>query len=86
MPVSTFYDGCDATCELLEGEHTFISHLSFVFYARATLYRAEQIERGLESRILVPQPDMDTEVFQRVEDGICVSPDTPVQVRTYIEC
>lgn len=86
VPVSTFYDGCDTTCELDENDHGFLVHLSYVFYAKATLYRAEQIDRGLENNCLTPQPDMADAVFQRVESGICVSPDTPAQIRTYFGC
>lgn len=86
VPVSTFYDGCDATCELDENDHEFLRHLSFVFYAKAKLYRAEQINRGLEINLLTLQPDMADGVFQRVGDGICVSPDSPAQVRTYFGC
>lgn len=86
VPVSSFYDGCDTTCELDENDHEYIRHLSYVFYAKATLYKAEQIDRGLEIKILTAQPVLDDGVFQRVEDGICVSPDTPAKVKTYFGC
>lgn len=86
VPVSSFYDGCDNTCELDVGDHEFIKHLSYVFYARANLYRSEQIDRGLERAILDPQPDLRSEVFVRVEAGLCTSPDTPARIKQYFGC
>lgn len=86
IPVSTFYDGCDTTCELNAGDHAFIRHLSYVFYAKAALYKAEQIDRGIDRKILIELPDVIEEVFQKVEDGICISPDTPAKVKVYFGC
>ena len=86
VPISTFYDGCDTTCELDTGDHTFLQHLSYVFYAKAALYRAEQIDRGIERDILIQQPALVEEVFRRVEIGICVSPDTPRKIKEYFGC
>ncbi|SLN63849.1 hypothetical protein ROA7450_03356 [Roseovarius albus] len=84
VPVSTFYDGCDSTCELDEGDHPFITHLSYVFYNRATIYRADDLGRGLQDNRLVAQPDMDEVVFAKVEVGIYNSPDTPRGVKLYL--
>ncbi len=86
VPVSSFWDGCDATCELDVGDHEFIQHLSFVFYANSKLYRAEQIIRGLDKRIVVRKPDLAEKIFQRVARGICDLPDTPRKIKTYFGC
>jgi len=86
VPVSTFYDGCDTTCELTGLDHDFIRHLSFVFYAKATLYKAEQIDRGYAIGLLIPQPDLVEDVFLRVKNGVCFSPDTPHKIKKYFEC
>lgn len=86
IPVSTFYDGCDTTCELDVGDHDFIRHLSYVFFAKANVYRSDQIDRGLERKILISQPDLTEEIIQRVESGICASPDTPAKIKYYFGC
>ena len=86
VPVSTFYDGCDDTCELDAGDHEFLQHLSFVFYAQSKLAEASKINRGFRVGALVPKPDMDDEVFARVEAGICASPDTPRTIKKYFGC
>lgn len=86
VPVSTFYDGCDSTCELDAGDHEFIRHLSYVFYAKAILVEGARIDRGLEIGKLIPKPDLAIEVFERVERGLCLSPDTPTKIKTYFGC
>ena len=86
VPVSSFYDGCDVTCELNEDDHPFLRHLSYVFYAKAGIYRATQISAGLQTGIVEGMPDLDDAVFQRVALGVCESSDTPRKVKTYFGC
>ncbi|MFC4214299.1 hypothetical protein ACFP4H_17695 [Pseudophaeobacter arcticus] len=66
-----------------DGDHPFVKHLSYVFYAQAKISKADQIQRGFVTNVLIPQPDMAIEVFNRVEAGITVSPDTPRNVLKY---
>jgi hypothetical protein len=68
------------------GDHKSVLHLSYVFYANAKIFRASQIDKGLEIKFLFPKPDLAEAVFQRIEQGICVSPDTPPNVRKYHGC
>ncbi|MEO0371285.1 MAG: hypothetical protein AAF231_07500 [Pseudomonadota bacterium] len=86
VPVSSFYDGCDVTCELDKGDHPFLNHLSYVFYAKAGIYRAKQISAGLQAGIVEGMPELADAVFQRVATGLCASPDTPRKVKTYFGC
>ncbi len=86
VPVSSFYDGCDNTCELDVGDHEFIRHLSFVFYARSKVVEAAQIDALVEQKMITPKPDVSEAVFQRVLHGICASPDTPPKVKKYHGC
>ncbi len=86
VPVSSFYDGCDNTCILDVGDHENIAHLSYAFYAKAQIFKATQIERGLEINFLIPRPNLVEAVLQRIEQGICLSPDTPLNVKKYHRC
>jgi len=86
VPISSFYDGCDDTCLLEAGAHDCILHLSYVFYAKANIFKASQIDKGLEINFLIPKPKVVGTVFQRIEQGICLSPDTPPNVRKYHGC
>lgn len=83
--ISSFYDGCDRTCLLDVGDHPFVRHLSYVFYAKAQISKAEQIQRGLAQNKLTAQPDMAEWVFLRVEAGVTASPDTPLNVVRYFQ-
>lgn len=81
--ISSVVDLCDTTCVLDVGDHPFIRYPSFVFYARAVIHRAENLQRGFENGAITPQDDLAEEAFQRVVDGITVSPDTPQNVVHY---
>lgn len=81
--ISSVVDPCDTTCVLDVGDHPFIRHPSFVFYARAVVISVESLQRGFEQSRITPQDDLAEEVFQRVVDGITVSPDTPAKVVRY---
>lgn len=81
--ISSYYDGSDDTCLLNVGDHPFIRHCSYVFYADAKIYKATSIQNGFDQGILQPQPDLADDVFARVTAGITVSPDTPQNVVRY---
>ena len=86
VPVSSFYDGCDETCLLDAGDHEFVRHLSFIFYARSKVAMAQRIDELVNQGQVILKPDLTEEVFQRVVEGICRSPDTPLKVRRYYGC
>ncbi|WP_460275470.1 hypothetical protein [Celeribacter sp. ULVN23_4] len=81
--ISSVVDLCDKTCVLNVGDHPFIQHPSFVFYARAIIHKAENLQRGFDNGMIKPQDDLAEEVFARVVEGITVSPDTPQNVVRY---
>lgn len=86
VPVSSFYHGCDNTCELDAGDHEFVRHLSFVFYAESKIVVAARIDELVAQNQIIPKPDVSEVVFQRVIRGICLSSDTPPKVKTYHGC
>jgi hypothetical protein len=81
--ISSYYDGYDDTCLLNVGDHPFVRHCSFVYYAEAIIRKATSIQSGFDQGILKPQPDLADDVFSRVTAGITVSPDTPQNVVRY---
>ena len=81
--ISSYYDGCDDTCLLDVGDHPFVRHRSYIFYAKAKIYKADKIQNGFDQGILKPQPDLADDVFARVEAGITISPDTPQNIVRY---
>ncbi|PCJ76810.1 MAG: hypothetical protein COA53_00905 [Rhodobacteraceae bacterium] len=81
--ISSFFHGCDDTCLLNTGDHPFVRHPSYVFYAESVIYKATSIQNGFDQGILKVQPDLADDVFARVADGITISPDTPQNVVRY---
>lgn len=80
---SSFFSGCDDTCLLHDGDHDFVKHNSYVFYAKALVIKAVSLKSGFDRGILKPQTPLQDTVFERVIDGINRSPDIPRSVRKY---
>lgn len=73
----------DASCVLDTGDHPFITHPSYVLYARALRARAAHIGRMIEKRLFIPKEDFTKPVFERIAQGIFDSYETPQGVITY---
>lgn len=87
VSISTYSNNlCDATCILEEHEHEWLRHQSYVFYRRARIVSAQALERGVDDHLMEPQADMNMQVFLKVKNGICRSPQTPKKIKTYIGC
>ncbi|WP_228849928.1 hypothetical protein [Halocynthiibacter styelae] len=82
--ISSFYDGCDDTCLLDRGDHPFVQHCSYVFYARAEICKASNLQSGISQGKLRPQADMSEDVFFRVLEGFHTSPDTAMRILKYL--
>jgi hypothetical protein len=69
----------DDTCLVSPGSgiHPFIKHPSFIDYGKARIIEAEKIKKGIESRKLFLRDSVSDELFQRITNGLCVSPQTP---------
>ncbi len=83
VPVSSFYDGCDDTCLLEVGDHPFIRHLSYVFYAKSRFVKGAGLDKAMKDGRVVAQPMLIQSIFERVEIGIQRSPDTPPKAKAY---
>jgi hypothetical protein len=81
--ISSYYDGCDDTCVLNFGDHDFVRHASYVFYAEALIMKASGIKNGFDSGALTPNKALQDTVFDRVISGINKSPDTPANIMKY---
>jgi hypothetical protein len=65
------------------GDHPFVKHSSFVFYAEALILKATSIQNGFNKGVLQPRPDLKDAVFDRVVAGIGISPDVPRNIVKY---
>lgn len=88
VPVSTWTnDLCDSTCILLKHEHPWLwKPKSYVYYRKADFFETVAIERGLASGDLEEQARCNDQVFLRVLNGLCNSPNTPKKIKRAIGC
>lgn len=67
----------DPACILHAGDHSFIQHSSYVYYADAIVWKVPNVISREQSGELIQHADMDEKVFQRVLDGFELSDFTP---------
>jgi hypothetical protein len=70
----------DSTCILKPGEHRFIKHESYVYYAKARIEAANALLRGVKSGQLAPHEIMDEALVKRICDGLQQSPHTAPRI------
>ncbi len=70
----------DSTCILQPGEHRFIKHESYVYYAKARIESANALLRGIKSGQLMAHEIMDEAVVKRICDGLQQSPHTTPRI------
>lgn len=75
----------DRTCVLESGDHPFIKHRSFVFYARLRIEDVTKIIRGVQGCQLVAHKPVNEKIFGRICHGIDHSPQTPWEIQKFYQ-
>lgn len=87
VPVASWTnDLCDPTCRLESHEHGFLRHASYVLYRYARIEAATALLGGLASGDLTTNDPVNGQVFLKVRNGVCRSPQTPRKIKTYFGC
>ena len=73
----------DKTCLLGKGDHDFIRHSSYVFYAGMRIYPADHIEKKLQDRYFRLRELLDERVFALVCAGLNNSEYSEPQFQAY---
>jgi hypothetical protein len=73
----------DSTCILQPGEHRFIKHESYVYYAKARIEAANALLRGVKSGQLIAHEIMGQAIVQRICDGLQQSPHTTPRIQRF---
>lgn len=79
-------DLCDQTCILEPHDHGFIRHRSYVLYRKADIFSAQALTTGVEDGSIIVRDDLNAQVFLRVRNGICASPQTKRKVKRFMGC
>ena len=85
--VTTIHAGIphDPACELHTGDHPFIKHKSFVFYAEARIEASQKLVDGVKRGVFSHQGMLVEDIFARVCHGLTVSRSTTPKVLAFYE-
>jgi hypothetical protein len=87
VPVTSWTNNlCDATCRLDAHEHGYLRHASYVLYRNARIEPAKALLDGLASKVFTPHDPVNGQVFLKVKNGVCRSPQTPRKIKVYFGC
>ncbi len=75
----------DTTCVFSGGEHAFIRHPSYVFYAKAVIWRVPALENRLAEGTITTHQDLAEVHFQKVIAGFQTSRFVPGKFRKFAQ-
>lgn len=73
----------DNTCMLQANCHPFITHESFVFFARARVRQGTDLEKLVANRTYVPGPDADLKLIKRIVSFMHTAPELADEMKEY---
>ena len=76
----------DDTCILQPHEHDFLSHDSYVLYARAQIVPEQGLNLAIENKSAIVHKAVNSQTFLRIKKGICRSPHASRKVKRYAGC
>jgi hypothetical protein len=88
VPVTTWHDGYrrqDDSCILPAGAHAFITHKSWVNYARAKQMSYTEIFNGIRKGYLIAKVDIAAPHLQDIQKGAVNSPYFPEKLNHFLE-
>lgn len=85
VPISTKRPNCDTTCLLGKGDHPFIVHDSFVFYARTQIYPAKHIKERIINGDITRRDPFEERVFGYICKGLLESRHLPPIAQKYYQ-
>ncbi len=75
----------DGTCLLYRGDHPFIRHDSYVFYARSRIEAQSALLNGVNQGVFEAREAMEETLFARVCQGLTASRFTAPAIKTFYE-
>lgn len=73
----------DTTCLLRVGDHPFITHDSFVFYADTRIVETAKLVNGISQGAFIARQLMDEGIVDAICDGVLASPHTPRKAQRF---
>lgn len=68
-PLNSHFDGCDESCILETGDHSFIVRKSFVNFKESRIREVSKIVSGVEKKVFSPHDDISEIVHKKVCEG-----------------
>lgn len=75
---------CDSACIIVEGEHPFVRHKSYIAYAETMILTRDDMERLIEEKKFIAKEPASPELIKRIRESSLKSKNLNDAIRNYI--
>lgn len=80
---TTIYDGVDfdPACKLVNGDHTLITHDSYIIYKKAVVTRISEVQDGVKKKVFSPSGKASAALMKKIITGLGCSKHIPQKIK-----
>jgi hypothetical protein len=82
--ITTSKAGCDKSCVVMPGEHSFLKHESVINYADSKNSSISTIEEALSKGVIKPHDPVRPELLNKIREGGLKSPAIPLKCLNFL--
>lgn len=82
--ITTSKDGCDKSCVVMPGEHSFLNHESVINYADSKIVAISSLEEALSKGAITPHDPVNPKLLKRIRDNGLKSPAIPLKCLNFL--
>lgn len=84
--LTTFKEGCDESCILRHGDHEFITHDTYIAYARAQMLKEDQAKRMNESGEIAMREPLKPAILRKIREGTAITSSLAQGIKHVLKC
>ena len=82
--ITTYRDGCDKSCVVMPGEHSFLKHKSVINYGDSKIVSISTIEEAFSKGVIKPHDPVRPELLKRIRESGLKSSAIPLKCLNFL--
>jgi len=82
--ITTYRDGCDRSCVIMPGEHSFLKHESVINYGDSKIASISTIEEALPKGVIKPHDPVSPGLLKRIRESGLKSAAIPLKCLNFL--
>jgi hypothetical protein len=76
--------GCDMSCNISVGEHSFLTYDSVINYADAIITKISILENSLKNEVIKKHDPVKADLLKKIQNGALNSPAIPLKCQAFL--